>query len=133
MNKPKFNIKKYGIGISRFSLILILIFMILGGIMGGLTGALVGLLMILFVWVIAWVVLIPFAGIFIFAWLFSAGMAYILSIAPTMTGLLATNALPYIGLYWLYMIIGSVVCIFMSVIAVVVIIAGIAAILSMRN
>lgn len=133
MNKPKFKVKKYGIGTMGLTGVLLIIFAILGGIMGGLTGALVGILMILFIWVISWTILIPFAGIFIFVWLFNAGMAYILTIAPTMTGLLLPTALPYMALFWLEVIIGSIACIFISVLAVIVIIAGLAAIISLRD
>jgi hypothetical protein len=126
----KFNTKKYGISSIGLTGIMLIIFAIIGGIMGGLTGMFVGILMILFIWVISWSVLIPFVGIFIFVWLFNAGMAYILTLAPTMTGLLLPTSLPYMGLFWFEVICGSIACILVSVIAVVVIIAGLAAVLS---
>jgi hypothetical protein len=131
--KAKFNVKKYGVGTISLTGILLVIFAILGGIMGGFTGALVGILIVLYVWVISWSTLIPFAGIFIFVWLFHAGMAYILTLAPSMTGLLAVDSLPYQGLFWLETILGSIACILMSGMLVIIVLYGIAMLVSNRD
>lgn len=136
MKQPKNvvkNTRKFGVGSIGLTGILLIIFAILGGIMGGLTGALVGILMILSLWVLTWVAIIPFVGIFWFVALFNIVMDYIYSIAPQMAGLVAQNAFPRIALFWLYVIMGSIACIVFSVIAVIVIIAGIAAILSLKD
>jgi len=130
--KTKVNIKpkKFGIGSLGLTGILLIIFAILGGIIGGITGIFVGILMVLVLWVLIFVALIPFVGIFWFVTLFNMAMNYIYSIAPQMSGLVAQDALPRIGLFWLYVIIGSIVCIFMSALVVFFIIVGIVSVAS---
>jgi hypothetical protein len=131
--KTKKTTKNYGVGSFGLTFLLLVIFGLVGGIIGGWLGLFVGILMVLMTSVISWIGLVPFGGIPLYIMFYNIFMDWLYTIAPSMGSLLAQDALPRIILYWIFFIMTGIVCVIMSAFAVIIIIGGIAAVLSWRD
>ena len=132
-DKTKKVTKRFGFSSFGLTGLLCVIFGLLGAVVGGLQGLAVGIVMALMTSLMAWVGLVPFAGVILFVGFYNQFMDWLYSLAPQMGILLSPDALPRVILFWIYTVVASIACIAFSFLAVVVIIAGLAAITSLKN
>ena len=131
--KTKKVTKRYGFSSFGLTGLLCVIFGLIGAVVGGFAGLAVGVVMALMASLIAWVGLIPFAGIFLFMGLYNTFMDWLYTLAPQMNVLLSPDALPRVILFYIFGILSGIACVIFSFIAVIVIFAGIVAILEYRS
>jgi hypothetical protein len=125
--------RTYGVGSFSLTLILMVIFGLIGAIVGGFSGLAVGIVMVLMASIISWSGLIPFAGVFLFVGFFNQFMDWLYTLAPNMGVLISPDALPRIVLFWIFGILAAVATVVFTILAVIIVLAGIVAILEYRN
>ena len=122
--------KAYGYTSWSITFLLCLVFGIIGAIVGGWTGLGVGVVMVLMCSVISYAGIVPFGGIPLYIMFYNMFMDWLYSVVPQMGVFLAPDALPRVVLFWVFGILAGIACVIMSFVLVVIIIAGLAALLT---
>jgi len=126
--------KKVAKGYTNYTLsltfLLCVVFGLIGAVVAGWVGLAVGIVIVLMASLISNVGIVPFAGIPLYIWLYNAFMDWLYSVVPQLGSFVAPDALPRIVLYWIFGIMVGITCVVMSVVLVLIVIAGITALLS---
>ena len=122
--------KGYTSGTLSITFLLCVVFGLIGAVVAGWAGLAVGIVIVLMASLISSIGIIPFAGIPLYIWLYNVFMDWLYTVVPQLGSFLAPDALPRVVLFWIFGIMAGIACVVFSALAVIVIIGGLAAVLS---